>query len=64
MSQCTHIIVFNSTESTDLPSEILSYSQLRVVGEAWLSACIKNHKLLDETPYLIQSVNNQTGMLE
>ena len=56
--------MFNSTESTDLPSEVSSYSQLRIVGEVWLSACIKNHQLLDETPYLIQSVNNQNGMSE
>lgn len=61
MSQCTHVIVFNSTNSKDLPSEIAAYPQIRVVTEAWVSTCIKNHSLIDETPYLIKTPSTSAG---
>lgn len=62
MSQCTHIIVFNGTDSKDLPSEISAFPQIRVVSDSWISSCIKSHRLLDETPFLLTPVSNQPGI--
>ena len=48
MSQCTHVIVFNSTQSTDLPAEVYTFPQIRVVSEGWIEACIHAQQLVDE----------------
>lgn len=63
MSQCTHVIVFSSTDSKDLPSEVSAYPQVRIVNESWLNACIKSHSLLDTTPYLIRSASCEPGSI-
>ncbi|KNB42549.1 hypothetical protein JH06_3800 [Blastocystis sp. subtype 4] len=59
MSQCTHVIVFNSTQSTDLPAEVYTFPQIRVVSEGWIEACIHAQQLVDETEYLVKPVNAQ-----
>ena len=62
MSQCTHVIVFNSTQSTDLPAEVYTFPQIRVVSEGWIEACIHAQQLVDETEYLVRPVNAQDGI--
>ena len=63
MSQCTHVIVFNSSQHPDLPPEINSYPQIRVVSEAWIDACLQLKEQVDETPYLLQPINSGDNQL-
>lgn len=62
MSQCTHVIVFNSTDSTDLPAEVSTFPQIRVVSEGWIEACIHGQRLIDETDYLIKPHSAQESI--
>lgn len=64
MSQCSHVIVFNSTECKDLPPEISSYPQISVVSESWIGECIKTRTLVDEIPYLLQQPSQQNGKFQ
>lgn len=57
MSQCTHIIVFNADNSTDLPTEVISFPQIRVVRESWLEECFRQNRCVDDTPFLLQPVD-------
>ena len=62
MSQCTHVIVFNSTPSTDLPPEVSSFPQIHVVSELWMENCIREQKLIDESPFLLKPLTQSNGM--
>ena len=62
MSQCTHIIVFDAEHSTDLPTEVISFPQIRVVKEAWLEECLRENRLVDESNYLLQPSTDDSCM--
>lgn len=62
MSQCTHVIVFNGEQSTDLPTEVISFPHLRIVKEAWLEACLHECRLVDESNYLLQPSSSESCM--
>ena len=62
MSQCTHIIVFDAEHSTDLPTEVISFPQIRVVKEAWLEECLRENRLVDESDYLLQPSTDDSCM--
>ena len=63
MSQCTHIIVFDAEHSTDLPTEVISFPQIRVVKEAWLEECLRESRLVDESNYLLQPSTDDSCMV-
>ena len=62
MSQCTHIIVFDSS-SQSLPSSFTSFPQVRLLGESWLDACLRCGSCVNETSYLLRPINDTDGTL-
>ena len=38
------------------PSSQLALQQVRCVGEAWIEACLTSNQYVDETPFLIQPI--------
>ena len=58
MCQCTRIIVFGDL-LTPLPSEMTAYSQIHIVSERWLEACLRSGILINDAPFLLHPVSDE-----
>ena len=46
-------------QSWNSPSSQFALQQVRCVGEAWIEACLTSNQYVDETPYLIQPIQEE-----